>query len=503
MSELCRLYRINEENLNLRKQFIQLTPEDIAILRQLRPWAEEHAAQIAKAFYDHQFTFSETRAFFEKIAQQRGLTLEQLRSRLEKTQAAYFLDIFREADSGGNFGVPYFERRLRIGQIHDVIDLPQKWYLGSYALYMDLVYDYLTRAYPENAEFVQKAFRAICTVFNYDTQSVCDSYLLSVWQSIGLDWQQVKLHSSRHDLSDTIGQVKELVQGALRASIQTGQELYHAAQQLASATGQSRAATTDIATSIEQLARLSTRQLEQVHRTAQAVSGIQQASRQLAEGAQQQAQSVQHAQQVAGNLQTLIADAADKVNQMGGQFQQVSNIVEIIKSIAFQTNMLALNAAIEAARAGEHGRGFAVVAEEVRNLAERSASSAKEIGALIGAMQSIVQETVHSMQNAVHEVETGLTQAVESIATVVSQYQSMATQMAAQSDEVKQVMEQTVHLSEESSAASQQMSAATQEIAAQMEQIASLADHLRQIAANLQNALSAFNLSENQSLKAA
>lgn len=503
MGELCRLYRINEENLNLRKQFIRLTSQDIAILRQLRPWAEEHASAIAKTFYDHQFAFSETRAFFEKIAQQRGLTLDQLRSRLEQTQAGYFLDIFREAESGGNFGVSYFERRLRIGQIHDVINLSQKWYLGSYVSYLDLVSEYLRRAYPDDAEWAQKAFRAIVAVFNYDIQSVCDSYLLSVWQSIGLDWQRVTLSSSRQDLSDTIGQVKEMVQGALRMGTQSGQDLYHAAQQLASATEQSRAATTDIAASIEQLARLSTRQLEQVHRTAQSVSGIQQASRQIAEGAQQQAQAVQHAQQVAANLQSLIADTSDKVNQMGGQFQQVSNIVEIIKSIAFQTNMLALNAAIEAARAGEHGRGFAVVAEEVRSLAERSANSAKEIGALIGGLQGIVHETVRSMQNAVQEVETGLTQAVESIAAVVSQYQSMSAQMATQSDEVKQVMDQTVHLSEESSAASQQMSAATQQIAAQMEQIASLADHLRQIAVDMQNALSAFNLSENPSLIAA
>jgi hypothetical protein len=90
MAELCQHYRINEENLNLRKQFIRLTADDIEILRQLAPWAEERASQIAKEFYDHQFSFSETRAFFEKFAQQRGLSLEQLRNRLEKTQADYF-----------------------------------------------------------------------------------------------------------------------------------------------------------------------------------------------------------------------------------------------------------------------------------------------------------------------------------------------------------------------------------------------------------------------------
>jgi methyl-accepting chemotaxis protein len=500
MAELCQYYRINEENLNLRKQFIRLTADDIEILRQLAPWAEERASQIAKEFYDYQFSFSETRAFFEKFAQQRGLSLEQLRNRLEKAQADYFRAIFREAAAGGRYGVDYFEHRLNIGRIHDVINLSQKWYLGSYALYMDLVQHHLQRDFPDNPEFVQKAFRAICTVFNYDTQAVCDSYLLSVWKTVGLDLKQLRVSSSRYDLSDCIDQAKSLTQSALRAGLQASGELDQVAHQLASAMGQTRAATNDIATSIEQLARLSTRQLEQVHQAMQSITGLQQASDQIASGAQQQSQAVQNAQQVVQSLQSLIAQAATRVDEMGGQFYQVSSIVDIIKSIAFQTNMLALNAAIEAARAGEHGRGFAVVAEEVRALAERSASSAKEIGNLIGSMQQLVQDVVTMMQHAVQEVEQKLHQAITSIASVSSQYQAMATQMATQSSEVKQVIERTVQMSEETSAASQQMSAATQQIAAQMEQLATTADHLRQIVQTLQSALSAFQLDESQSL---
>ncbi|MFW8303854.1 methyl-accepting chemotaxis protein, partial [Klebsiella pneumoniae] len=85
---------------------------------------------------------------------------------------------------------------------------------------------------------------------------------------------------------------------------------------------------------------------------------------------------------IARNGETLMANAVDKMRAINDSARQVGDITSVIDGIAFQTNILALNAAVEAARAGEQGRGFAVVAGEVRNLAQRCATSAKEISSL-------------------------------------------------------------------------------------------------------------------------
>jgi len=113
---------------------------------------------------------------------------------------------------------------------------------------------------------------------------------------------------------------------------------------------------------------------------------------------------VQSTREIANDISGVVA----KMEELGEASARIGNIIEVIDNIADQTNLLALNAAIEAARAGEHGRGFAVVADEVRKLAENSASSTKEIGTLIKDIQTKTDEVVRSTTASGTKAESGL-----------------------------------------------------------------------------------------------
>jgi methyl-accepting chemotaxis protein len=174
---------IDESSLEIRREFIRLGEEERSLLAGLVDWARSSAPQIAKEFYNWQFEFAPTRRFFELYAQGAGTPLSQLRQALERMQTEYFIQIFEGAEE--NWGVEYFERRLEAGARHDKINLPFKWYIGSYVEYQRLTSIHLRKAFKEPQE-AEAAEQAIFKVFNYDTQAIGDSFLMTTFESMGL-----------------------------------------------------------------------------------------------------------------------------------------------------------------------------------------------------------------------------------------------------------------------------------------------------------------------------
>jgi methyl-accepting chemotaxis protein len=139
-----------------------------------------------------------------------------------------------------------------------------------------------------------------------------------------------------------------------------------------------------------------------------------------------------------------VQEVSDTVSEVSEAFEEIASTVGIIDDIAFQTNILALNAAVEAARAGDHGRGFAVVAQEVRNLAQRSAESAKNIKELVDTRAKSVGKATELANNAGKTME----EIVESITEVTSLVQEISIASSEQADGVSQVNDAISRLDE-------------------------------------------------------
>jgi methyl-accepting chemotaxis protein I, serine sensor receptor len=247
------------------------------------------------------------------------------------------------------------------------------------------------------------------------------------------------------------------------------------AQSISTATAQISAGNTDLSQRTEE-------QAASLEQTASSMAELTSTVRQNADNARQASDLARDAVGVAQEGSEVVSKVVTTMGEINASSRQIADIIGVIEGIAFQTNILALNAAVEAARAGEQGRGFAVVAGEVRTLAQRSASAAKDIKALIS--ESV--DRVGSGTELVGRAGKTMTQINDAVRRVTDIMAEIAAASAEQSDGIEQVNK-----------AVSQMDDVTQRNAALVEQAAAAAVSLEEQATRMSEVVGVFRLPEN------
>jgi methyl-accepting chemotaxis protein len=258
---------------------------------------------------------------------------------------------------------------------------------------------------------------------------------------------------------------------------QTIGEIRRSAESIASATQQIAAGNGDLSQRTEQ-------QAASLQETAASMEELTATVKQNADNARQASGLAHNASEIATRGNDVVSRVIGTMGEINDSSRQIADIIGVIEGIAFQTNILALNAAVEAARAGEQGRGFAVVAGEVRSLAQRSGTAAKEIKQLISASV----ERVHNGSTLVQQAGTTMGEILQAVQRVTDIMGEIAAASEEQSSGISQV-----------GRAVTQMDEVTQQNAALVEQAAAAAASLQDQAGRLRDTVSAFRVNVAES----
>ncbi|WP_347554619.1 methyl-accepting chemotaxis protein [Robbsia sp. KACC 23696] len=229
-------------------------------------------------------------------------------------------------------------------------------------------------------------------------------------------------------------------------------------------------ASAELAQGNADLSQRTEEQAASLQETAASMEQLTSTVRHNSDNARQASQLAEGAARIANEGATVVSGVASTMQTVDGQSKKVADIVGIIDSIAFQTNILALNAAVEAARAGEQGRGFAVVAGEVRTLAQRSAASAREI-------KELIEKTVSGIGDGVDQVTQAqstmgqMSNAVRRVTDIMGEISAASSEQSNGIEQVNRAVVQMDEVTQQNAALVEQAAAAAQSLARQADEL--------------------------------
>jgi len=299
------------------------------------------------------------------------------------------------------------------------------------------------------------------------SRPLCDAVQIAQTVAAGNLTSQIEVSSS-----DETGQL-------LRALKEMNDNLQDIVGQVRAGTDVIYTASSEIASGNLDLSARTEQQASSLEETASSMEELTSTVKQNGDNARRANQLANSASGIAEQGGDVVSQVVQTMGSINASSSKIVDIIGVIDGIAFQTNILALNAAVEAARAGEQGRGFAVVASEVRNLAQRSASAAKEIKGLI--TDSVAQvETGSKLVEQAGKTMAEVVNSVRMVSQIVAEITSAGVEQEAGIDQINQAITE--------------MDAVTQQNAALVEQAAAASASMQEQAENLSRVVSVFKL---------
>ena len=335
--------------LQKQLQLLNLTIEDLAIIKQLQPLAKDLIPEMVNQFYAAISLSPELLDIIHKTSQ-----IDRLKVTLHK----HLSDIFESSINDA-----YIQERKAIAETHVRIGLQSKWYIGSFQSLMSTFINF-SKTLDISNEDAFMAINAFSKVINFEQQLVIEAY----------EKEEERIRKASNE-----------IKFALVTTIQsTAQELNAISEETAASLQAISNQTDDIATATQQGLNF--------------VADTQEKSKRGQHHLLEQNELMHVILQSVSNLEVTM-------NQLRTSSQKISEIVGLVTSIADQTNLLALNASIEAARAGEHGKGFAVVADEVRKLAEETKNAVRNVSHLIKETEINITTMANSVTNVDQKIQ--------------------------------------------------------------------------------------------------